>query len=68
VSASASRYELSDRNGGYLGTFVSSDPGRQIGDVFTTGDGKVLRIVGLAEPEQSAGRPAYAGGWIVEPA
>ena len=68
MSASASRYELSDRQGAYLGTFVSSDPSRQIGDVFTTGDGKVLRIVGVTEPEQSAGRPAYAGGWIVEPA
>jgi hypothetical protein len=60
------RYELRDRKGDYQGTFVTDDRGRQIGDVFTTGDDRVLRIIGIAEPQRSLERPAYAGGWIVE--
>jgi hypothetical protein len=62
-----SRYELRDRQGEYRGTFVTDDRSWQVGDVFTTGDGRVLRILGTAVPEQSRERPAYAGGWIVEP-
>lgn len=61
-----SRYELRDRQGRYQGTFVTDDRVRQVGDVFTTGDGRVLRIVGIAVPEQSLERPAYAGGWVVD--
>ena len=60
------RYELRDREGHYQGTFVTDDCGRQIGDVFTTGDERVLRIIGIAAPERSLDRPSYAGGWIVE--
>jgi hypothetical protein len=63
----ASRYELRDRQGDYRGTFVTDDRSWQIGDVFTTGDRRVLRIIGSAVPERSFERPAYAGGWIVEP-
>jgi hypothetical protein len=50
-----------------VGTFVTNDRSWQIGDVFTTGDGRVLRIIGIAVPERSPERPAYIGGWKVEP-
>jgi hypothetical protein len=63
----ASRYELRDRQGDYRGTFVTDGRSWQIGDVFTTGDSRVLRIIGTAVPQQSPERPAFAGGWIVEP-
>jgi hypothetical protein len=63
----ASRYELRDRQGAYRGTFVTDDRRWQVGDVFTTGDGRVLCIIGIAAPQRSLERPAYAGGWIVEP-
>jgi hypothetical protein len=66
VITAGSRYELRDRQGGYQGTFVTDDRAREVGDVFTTGDGRVLRIVGVAAPERSPDRPTYAGGWIVE--
>ena len=64
----ASRYELCDRHGDYVGTFVTDARSWQIGDVFTAGDGRVLRITGVAVPKRSRERPAYTGGWIVEPA
>jgi hypothetical protein len=63
----ASRYELRDRHGDYTGTFVTDDRSWQIGDVFTTGDRRVLRIIGIAVPQRSLERPAYTCGWIVEP-
>ncbi len=66
MTTAASRYELRDPQGRYQGTFVTDDSVRQVGDVFTTGDGRVLRIIGIAVPEPSLDRPAYAGGWIVE--
>ena len=64
----ASRYELRDRQGEYVGTFVSDARRWQTGDVFTTGDGRVLRIIGIAAvPQRSIERPAYTGGLMVEP-
>ncbi len=60
-----SRYELRDRHGDYLGTFVT-DESWQLGDVFSTGDGSAFRIVGTTAPEQSPERPAFTGGWTVE--
>lgn len=64
----ASRYELRNDQGGYVGTFVTDDRGWQTDDVFTTGDGRLLRIVGIADvPVRSRDRPAFAGGLIVEP-
>jgi hypothetical protein len=62
----ASRYELRDRHGDYVGTFVT-DESWQLGDVFTTGDGCALRIIGSTEAEQSRERPAFTAGWEVEP-
>jgi hypothetical protein len=61
----ASRYELRDRHGEYIGTFVS-DESWKLGDVFTTGDGCALRIIGITAPEQSRERPAFTAGWKVE--
>jgi hypothetical protein len=64
----ASRYELRDRQGDYVGTFVTDDRSWQTDDVFTTGDGRVLRIIRIAAvPQRSRERPAYTGGWTVEP-
>ena len=63
----ASRYELRDRKGDYVGTFVSDNCNWQIGDVFTTGDRRVLRIIGIATvTQQSREQPAYTGGLMVE--
>ena len=68
MTTPASRYELRDRQGGYVGTFVTDDRSWQAGDLFTTGDGRVLRIVGIAAvPQLSRDRPAYTGGLMVEP-
>lgn len=61
----ASRYELRDREGNYIGTFVT-DESWQLGDVVTTGDGCALRITGITVPEQSRERPAFTAGWEVE--
>ena len=64
----ASRYELRDRKGEYVGTFVTGARSWQTDDVFTTGDGRVLRIIRIAAvPQGSRERPAYTGGWTVEP-
>ena len=63
----SSRYELRNRQGDYIGTFVTDDRSWQTDDVFTTGDGLVLRIIGIAAvPQRSRERPAYTGGLIVE--
>lgn len=63
----ACRYKLRDRRGDYVGTFVSDARTWRADDIFTTGDGRVLRVVGVAAvPERSPGRPAYSGGLIVE--
>lgn len=67
-SAVAFRHELCDRQGGYLGTFVTETDGWQIGDVFTAGDGRTLRITGVFAAAASSERPAYADRWSVEPA
>jgi hypothetical protein len=64
----ASRFELRDRHGEYMGTFVTDDESWQSGDVFTTGDGRALRIIETTAPEKSLERPAYTGGWKVEAA
>lgn len=64
----ASRYELRDRKGEYVGTFVTGARSWQTDDVFTTGDGRVLRIIGIASvPQRSRDSPVYTGGLIVEP-
>jgi hypothetical protein len=62
----ASRYELRDGRGDYVGTFVTDDECWQVGDVFRTGDGLALRIIGTTTPEQSRERPAFTAGWSVE--
>jgi hypothetical protein len=62
----ASRYELRNRQGDYIGTFVTDHESWQLGDVFTTGDGCALRIVATTSPEVSHERPAFAAGWTVE--
>jgi hypothetical protein len=67
MTTPASRYELRNRQGDYIGTFVTDDRIWQTDDVFTTGDGRVLRIIGIAAvPQESRDRPAYTGGLIVE--
>ena len=63
----ASRHELCDAHGSYVGTFVTEIAPWQIGDVFTTGDGRALRITDIVAPERSSGRPAYTDRWNVEP-
>jgi hypothetical protein len=62
----AFRYELCDNNGSYTGTFVTEIERWQIGDVFTTGDGRTLRITAITAPERSNNRPAYTDRWNVE--
>ena len=64
----AFRHELSDRHGSYTGTFVTEVERWQVGDVFTTGDGRALRITAISASEGSAGRPAYTDRWDVEAA
>jgi len=63
----AFRYELRDNNSSYTGTFVTEIERWQIGDVFTTGDGRTLRITAITAPERSSTRPAYTDRWNVEP-
>ena len=63
----AFRHELCDTHGTYKGTFVTDTERWQIGDDFTDGDGRALRITGIAAPEQSNQRPIYTDRWIVEP-
>jgi hypothetical protein len=64
----AFRHELSDGHGSYTGTFVTEIERWQVGDVFTTGDGRTLRITAIASPGQSRNRPAYTDRWDVEAA
>ncbi len=63
------RYELRSHDGAYAGTFVTSLPDWHVGDTFTTGDGRALRITEVVPVELievSNERPAYAL-WEVEP-
>ena len=62
----AFRYELSDSRGSYTGTFVTAVDSWQVGDVFTAGDGRTLRITAISAPEQSIERPASTNRWSVE--
>ena len=62
------RHELSDRRGGYTGTFVTEVERWQVGDIFTTGDGRTLRITAISASERSNNRPAYTDRWNVEAA
>jgi hypothetical protein len=64
------RYELRLNDGSYAGTFVTAVPNWQVGDTFTTGDGRDLRIIEIVPVElieASSERPAFAL-WAVEPA
>jgi hypothetical protein len=63
----AFRHELCDTHGTYKGTFVTDTERWQIGDAFTDGDGRALRITDIAAPEHSNQRPTYTDRWIVEP-
>ena len=63
----AFRHELCDTHGTYKGTFVTDTERWQIGDDFTDGDGRALRITDIAAPEYSNQRPIYTDRWIVEP-
>ena len=63
----AFRHELCDTHGAYIATFVTDTERWQIGDAFTDGDGRALRITDIAAPEHSNQRPAYTDRWIVEP-
>jgi hypothetical protein len=62
------RHELSDRHGGYTGTFVTEVERWQVGDIFTAGDGRTLRITAISASERSTDRPAYTDRWHVEAA
>jgi hypothetical protein len=64
----AFRHELSDRHGSYTGTFVTDKESWQVGDTFTTGDGRTLRITAISASERSTNRPAYTDRWNVEAA
>jgi hypothetical protein len=61
------RYELCNERGNYAGTFVTGIQQWQIGDVFTSGDGRPLRITAINDAKQSRDRPSYTGAWEVEP-
>ena len=61
------RHELCDTHGTYIGTFVTDTERRKIGDAFTDGDGRALRITDIGAAEHSNQRPTYTDRWIVEP-
>ena len=63
----AFRHELCDADGGYVGTFVTEIEPWRIGDAFTTGDGRALRITDIVAPERSSRLPAFTDRWNVEP-
>ena len=63
----AFRHELCDNLGGYLSTFVTGTDAWQIGDGFTTGNGRGFRIIGISDPGASGDRPAFTDRWTVEP-
>jgi hypothetical protein len=65
-TAVAFRYELCDAHGSYTGTFVTEIERWHVGDVFTTGDERALRITAITAPEKSSGRPAHTDRWSVE--
>ena len=52
----AFRHELCDTHGTYKGTFVTDTERWQIGDDFTDGDGRALRITDIAAPEHFSQR------------
>ncbi|HEY0414926.1 MAG TPA: hypothetical protein VGC78_00955 [Gaiellaceae bacterium] len=64
---SAGRYELRYGDGGYAGTFVTTSPTWEVGDVFSTGDGRTLRITNIVPPQliEPSDRPKH-GLWEVE--
>ena len=64
----AFRHELGDRHGSYTGTFVTEIERWKVGDIFTTGDGRTLRITAISASEKSNNRPAYTDRWSVEAA
>ncbi len=64
------RYELRDGDGNYAGTFVTTVPDWHVGDTFTTGDGRSLRITEIVPPElieAAPERPKHEQ-WEVAPA
>lgn len=63
----AFRHELCDAHGSYVGTFVTENEPWQVGDAFTTGDGRALRITEILAPERSSRLPAFTDRWNVEP-
>jgi hypothetical protein len=65
-AGAAFRYELCDGRGIYTGTFVTEVERWQVGDVFTAGDGRDLRITAITAPEVATGRPAFTNRWNVE--
>jgi len=64
----AFRHELSDSHGSYTGTFVTEIERWQVGDIFTTGDGRTLRITAISASERSHNGPAFTDLWSVEAA
>jgi len=66
-SRTASRHEVCDKLGGYLSTFVTGSHDWQVGDAFTTADGRNVRIIEIADPRQASDRPAFTDRWTVEP-
>jgi hypothetical protein len=64
------RYELRDSDGNYAGTFVTTVQEWHVGDTFSTGDGRSLRITGIVPPElieAAPERPRHEQ-WEVAPA
>ena len=66
-SRRAFRHEVCDKLGEYLSTFVTGTDRWEIGNSFTTGDGRTFRITGISAPGQSGDRPAFTDRWTVEP-
>jgi hypothetical protein len=59
---------LRDTDMNDLGSVTFSTPQWGLGDVFTTGDGRKLRIVDVLElPESEAVDLRLGGVWVVEP-
>ena len=63
----AGRFELRYLCGCCAGTFVTTVPDWAVGDVFTTGDGRTLRITEIVSHEliELSDRPKH-GLWEVE--
>jgi hypothetical protein len=63
------RFVLRDTDMNDLGSVTFSTTTWSLGDVFTTGDGRKLRIVDMLNlPEQDAVDLRLGGVWVVEPA